>query len=173
MKNYSITPEKYLTPAEQSELERILEKYRKSDLRNTTMLLLMLKGGPRPSEVLNLTWADIGEGWVFFETLKGGPPRKVPISSNLVSRFAELGPGLPDERMFPIGIQQFTNIWYDYRPCKKKLHSLRHTFAVNAYRKGDNQIHLVQQALGHVNIQTTAIYLQIQSTLEELRSVID
>lgn len=168
-----LTPEKYLTPEEQVELEVLLDKYGSTDLRNTTMLLLSLKTGARPREVLNLVWEDVDlkYGNIFLRTLKRGHGRVVPIKKNLVQRLESMGPG--SGMVFPLSYSMFYLIWKEYRPCKKKLHALRHTFAVNAYRKSKNNVKLVQQALGHKYLATTGIYLDFQITDKELRQAID
>lgn len=173
MNNFSLTPSKYLSEAEQTHLEAILERFRTVAMRNTTMLMFMLKTGARPSEVLGVTWADIDfqKKTVFIDTLKGGPPRVIPLSENLIVRLQSLpiGPG----KVFDISYTHFCRIWHEYRPARKKLHSLRHTFAVNCYNKSGYNLRLVQQALGHTALQTTAIYLEIQSTTEDLRLVVN
>ncbi len=169
--NYALTPQKYLSVEEQRHLVELLEKHREKDLRNTTMLLLMLQAGLRPGEVCNLVWSDIDESslTIRVETLKGGPNRIVPISRAMITRLHGLGPIIPDQRIFNIRYHRFLDIWKLYRPAPKKLHSLRHTFAVNMYNKSRHNLSLVQQALGHSSITTTAIYLQIQSSISEMR----
>lgn len=162
MSEYALTQEKYLTPKEQAQLEQLLTKHRFTDPRNTTMLLFMLKVGPRPKELLNLTWGDINDGRVFIRTLKNGRNRSIPLSKELMERLDALGPGNSTEHIFKIKSCQFRNIWVTFRPCKKKLHSLRHTFAVNLYRAASYDLRLVQLALGHKNLTTTSVYLEIE-----------
>ena len=43
-------------------------------------------------------------------------------------------------------------------------HWLRHTFAQDAMAASDRDIRLVQQLLGHSNIQTTTIYVETDMT---------
>ena len=172
---YSLTQKKYLLKSEQVELERLLEKYRSSDLRDTTMLLFMLKSGLRPGEVLKVLWSDINfdDGYIFIRTSKGGPERRFPLTEDLLSRFLGLGPGEGCERVFKIKYNRFLQIWQKYRPVEKRLHSLRHTFAVNLYKKSRNDVRLVQQALGHCGLQTTSIYLQFENSLDDFRNALD
>lgn len=169
----ALTPNKYLVASEQSALTETLRRYRFANLRDTTMLMLSLKSGARPSEVLNLTWDDID--WlsksVFIRTLKGGPPRSVPLGSELINRLHALKPS--QGLIFPITHRQFLRIWHTYRPAKKKLHSLRHTFAVNLYTKSDQNLSLVQRALGHASLHTTSVYLQIEHSLDSMRKFIE
>ena len=171
-----MTPLKYLVPCEQAALEAILAVHRYKDPRNTTMLLMMLKTGARPQELLTLTWADID--WisrtVFINTMKGGKPRVIPLAGIVYDRLQEwdwIG-SKPDERLFKVSYSMFSQIWQTYRPVKKKLHSLRHTFAVNMYQRSKN-LRLVQQALGHESLQTTQIYLEIAASIDEMRGAIE
>lgn len=176
MSAYTLTPMKYLVETEQAHLEALLAVHRFTDARNTTMLFMMLKTGARPQELLNLTWADID--WnaktVFIKTIKGGRPRLIPMVPILCERLREWTwiDAKPDERLFKIEYATFRRIWDTYRPCAKKLHSLRHTFAVNMYRRCKS-LELVQQALGHESLQTTSIYLQIASSMDDMRAAIE
>lgn len=172
--DYALTPHKYLTEAEQDHLEHLIGLYRLTDLRNTTMLLFMLKTGARPQEVLNVTWSDIdfNRCKVFIKTLKGGNNRNLPLEPILVARLKLMGIGKGSARVFGIGYRQFNNIWALYRPCKKTLHCLRHTFAVNTYRRSRYNLKMVQYALGHTSINTTSIYLEIEQSMDELRAAI-
>lgn len=173
--NAMLTPNKYLLPDEQAALEQILTRYRFYALRNTTMIMLMLKTGARPQELLNVTWADINfrQKSMFIKTLKGGPPRSLPLTSELCNRLLALFPNRAESpgRVFPITYVRFSQVWHQYRPVKKKLHSLRHTFAVNLYNKC-GKLSIVQQALGHAHIHTTSVYLQIEHSIEQIREFI-
>lgn len=172
MSNPALTPSKYLLPDEQASLEASLAKYRRTSPRNTLMILLMLRTGARPQELLNLTWSDISwsSGRIFFSTLKGGRDRVIPVPPSVLARLKELGPG--EGKIFKIKYWMFHSIWRQYRPVEKKLHSLRHTFAVNLYRKSGYDLPLVQRALGHKNLSTTAIYLEIEMCSEKLERIL-
>lgn len=167
----SLIPTKFLSKSEEGDLRVILEKYRDEDLRYTTMLLFMLSTGARPSEVVNLLWRDINvsDKSVFIKTLKHGDDRCVPLTKNLLQRFRALGRGNEEDKIFPIGYPMFQNRWYKYRPCKKPLHCLRHTFAVNFYKRSRNDLWLTQKVLGHKRLDTTSVYLAVTATLEQLR----
>ncbi len=171
-KNYTLTPSKYLLPEEIQALEELCQRLRKSDLRNSTMFLMMLQTGCRPSELLNVQWSDVffESGEVLIRTLKGGRDRVVPLSDDLVSRLREIGRGIGP--VFRIGYRRFVAIWDEYRPVKKKLHALRHTFAVRLYRDSGSDMKLVQRALGHKNIATTWIYLDMEMDKTKLREAL-
>jgi integrase/recombinase XerC len=53
----------------------------------------------------------------------------------------------------------------------KKLHGLRHTFAIRLYKK-TKDIRLVQVALGHRNITNTMVYADYAYSQQELRKLI-
>lgn len=115
-------------------------------------------------------WGDINwvVGTVYIRTVKGGKPRNINLDLDLISRLQCLLIGEAEERVFRIGYNQFLNIWHEYRPVKKRLHSLRHTFAVNLYHASGRNLKLVQIALGHTNLVTTSIYLELEMNQEEL-----
>lgn len=172
--DYCLTPDKYLLQNEQLELLRLLDKYRGTQPRNTLMLLLMIQTGARPQELLNLTWGELdlpGKN-MHLRTLKGGRARSIPLTSDVMARLKEYGPREPNERVFRIGYNQFVKIWHIYRPVKKKLHSLRHTFAVNLYQKSNHNVRMVQLALGHRLLSTTMVYLELQTGVEDMRAFI-
>lgn len=175
MENAALTSAKYLSEFEQIRLEEILQKYKDTDPRDSTLLWLMWKTGARPQEVLNLTWGDFNkdERTVFIRTLKGGKNREIPLQKWLFDRVFALysGPATgPDQqaRIFKMCYENFRKIWNNYRPVNKKLHALRHTFAVTLYRRSDFNLRLVQLALGHRNMTTTAIYLEIEMSKQDL-----
>lgn len=169
--NSALTPQKYLSVDEQAHFEALCDRHSVKDLRNTTMLIFMLKTGLRPSEVCNVLWGDIDESsqTLFVRTLKGGPSRVIPLCQSMIDRIKSLGPFDNEDLIFGVGYQTLRIAWNEYRPVRKKLHSLRHTFAVNMYNKSGHNLSLVQQALGHTSIQTTAIYLQIHASMSEMR----
>ena len=176
MNPQTLTTLKYLTPHEEAHLVGLLARFRETNLRNTTLLWFMLKTGARPQEVLNTTWADVDftAKTVFIKTLKKGNDRTVPFKDDLLSRLIQLKPGSAGsgDKIFTITYRQFERIWREYRPVKKKLHSLRHTFAANLYRKSRYNLRLTQLLLGHRSMQTTAIYLELELDPQLARNAI-
>jgi integrase/recombinase XerD len=170
---YALTPDKYLTEPEEQYLRGMLEKHRNDDLRNTTMLLLMLVLGLRAREALNVVKADLNfdDRCIFVDTIKRGRPRVLPLTDDLIGRLKELSAKTEGERLFPIGSVMLYNIWDQYRPCKKGSHALRHTAAKNIYQK-TKDISVAQALLGHASISTTSVYLQIQISADKLRDAI-
>lgn len=164
-----LTPNKYLLPEEEASLRQSLARYRFQDLRNTTMLLFMLETGSRPQECLNVLWSDVSfsQKTVFLRTLKGGRPRTIPLSDDLTARLLTLNKqGLV--KPFPINRRRFGEIWHLYRPCQKVLHSLRHTYAHRLYER-TKDVRLVSRCVGHKNVATTDIYLDMEYSLDKLR----
>lgn len=173
MYEYALTPDKYLSKEEEAFLRANLAKHRDGDLRNTTMVLLMLVCGLRAQEVLNLEKEDFNfnDKSLFVKTIKRGRPRIIPLTTDLVLRFKELFERTEGPRLFAISLRHLTRIWWDYRPCKKGTHALRHTAAKNIYQK-TKDFSLAQAFLGHKQISTTAVYLQIQVSADELRDAV-
>lgn len=178
MRGDSLTRAKYLTMAESAHLMAIILKESDKNPRNSLLLLLMLKGGLRPQETLNLTWDDVDfiNHRIFVKTLKGGKDRYIPIKGLTLECFRILGCDKSVTmagRVFEITYSRFVKIWHSFRPVKKKLHSLRHTFAVNLYRASNYDVKLVQQALGHRNLTTTQIYLDLEADDKALSAAMD
>lgn len=169
-----LTPEKFLAKEEEAKLLVDLERWRDDSPRNTAIILLMLKTGARPSEALNLLWRDINfkDQSVYLRTIKLGRDRIVPLGKNLIYRLQKLGPGEPMDRVFKLSYPRLVEIWNEMRPVKKTPHSLRHTFAVNFYKNSDYNLVLTQAVLGHTKLSSTAVYLQIHASLEDLRAAI-
>jgi integrase len=165
-----LSTQKYLLDSEVDHLEKTLQHFYLKHPRNTVLIWLMLYTGARPQETLNILWKDFDPGsrTVFIHTMKKGVDREIPIPKWLCEYILALPPGDPTSPIFKIKYDMFQLIWHDYRPVKKTLHSLRHTFAIRLYKK-TKDIQLVQSALGHRHLQTTAIYLHIQRSVSEMR----
>lgn len=162
---------KFLTDAERETLENTLTEHLSDDTRNAVMLLTMLYSGARPQELLELTWAeiDVESGEIFLATLKGGKPRFVVVPKHVRAGLKSLKAVSP-ERPFGISYSQFVNVWSVYRPCKKTLRAMRHTFAVKALKKTKN-IHFVQRILGHKSISSTMVYLDYDYSTQEFKKM--
>lgn len=172
--DYALSPDKYLSDEEEARLRATLAKYRNSDLRNTTSILLMLVCGLRSGEVRNVTKdvINFNDNTIFINTTKGGRPRIIPLTADLVSRLKELCEKSETDRLFPFSRIRHWYIWEQFRPCQNKgTHACRHTAAKNIYKQKQN-FPLAQSFLGHKSISTTAQYLQIQTDAEEMRDAI-
>ncbi len=170
---YQLNKNKYLLDPEVEKLEEILDSFYDGDSRNCLILLLGLRTGARVQELLNLTKNDINphDKTVFIKGIKGSNDREIPLPPKLFDRLVEYSAGVSGEILFNITYNRLHQIWDKYRPVHKKLHSLRHTFAIRLYKK-TKDIRLVQVALGHRNITNTMIYADYVYSQQELRQLI-
>lgn len=170
---YSLNKNKYLLPYELERLEKILADFMDTETRNCLVLLLALKTGARAQELLNLKKSSLNpyEESILIQGLKGSNDREIPLPSPLFKKLKAYADGLSHEDLFPITYNRFRQIWEHYRPIPKKLHSLRHTFAIQLYKK-TKDIRLVQVALGHRNVMNTMIYADYVYSQTELRKLI-
>jgi integrase len=170
---YALNKNKYLLDPEMDRLNYILDSFKDKDPRNCTLLWTLLHSGARAQEVLNLTADDLNtyDESVFIRGLKGSNDRELPVPSWLFQRLTAELSRAQNQRLFPITYNRLRQIWDLYRPVHKKLHALRHTFAIRLYKK-TKDLRLVQVALGHRNITNTMIYAEYAYSQEELRKLI-
>ncbi len=178
---YALNKNKYLLPNELESLEQLLGRQLDREPRNCLILLLALKTGARAQEVLNLRKSNLNqyENSIFIQGIKGSNDREIPLHAALFRKLVNYVESMPirqsgkviDDRLFPITYNRLRQIWELYRPVPKKLHSLRHTFAIQLYKK-TKDIRLVQVALGHRNVMNTMIYADYVYSQSELRKLI-
>lgn len=172
-KHYSLNKTKYLLDHEMKKLEELLSSYINKDLRNSLVLTLALKTGARAQEILNLEKGDLNpqEETVFIRGIKNSKDREIPLAPNLFRRLETYAETVEGNMLFPITYNRLLQVWHIYRPVPKKFHSLRHTFAIQLYKK-TKDIRLVQLALGHCNITNTMVYADYVYSQQELRRLI-
>jgi integrase len=158
---YQLNKTKYLLDDESAELERVLEKFHVEHFRDTTLLFTLLYTGGRASECLAIRPSDVSHGTVLLRGLKGSDDREVPIPTWLLERLTKCVP-------FNISYRRLSQVWDQYRPIEKKLHSLRHTFAIRQIRK-HGRLDVLKKLLGHRNISNTMIYADYAHSAEEYR----
>lgn len=165
---YELTKAKYLLDPELERLSAILAKFQESNPRDTALIYLALNTGARAQELLNITGQDLDphSHTVFIKGLKNSFNRDIPIPKWLFDSIQK--PPDPTAKVFPITYNRFHQIWNLYRPVPKKLHSLRHTFALLLYRK-TLDLKLVQLALGHRQLANTMIYTNFHYTQTQFR----
>lgn len=170
---YQLNKNKYLLEPEVERLEHVLDSFIDQDERNCLLLSLALRTGARVQELLNLTKTDLNshDQTVFIRGIKGSNDREIPISAKFFDRLNRFSCQQPTEKIFDISYNRLRQIWEMYRPTHKKLHSLRHTFAIRLYKK-TKDLRLVQVALGHRNITNTMIYADYIYSQQELRRLI-
>lgn len=182
---HTITSAKVLTDAEEAHLRGFFRRGIRTmeDMRNALLFQILIDLGPRVSEVLNSKIKDFNpfNGTLFVRALKGSRDREMPMPMGLareIRKYVLAFYGVtgwhqlnPEASLFSLSYSRAYQIWQFYTPNPDKtIHSLRHTFAVNLYRK-TKDIKLVQLALGHKNILNTQVYVDFvysQSTMREL-----
>lgn len=179
---------KHLSDTELKHLESVLKRDIVSKPRNVLLFMLTLYTGARISEVLALTCGDynIETKTLFIKGLKGSNDRELPLNAflhtHLKAYMASLAPqGIISQdkavhevhkvKLFPISYSRAYQLWTEYRPCKKKIHALRHTRAIKSYKKTRN-IHLVKTILGHKSITNTLVYLDYVESNAELKKAL-
>lgn len=172
---YALNKNKYLLDGEIERLHYILESFKEKDARNCTLLWTLLHTGGRAQEVLNLRPEDLNseEQSVFIRGIKGSNDREIPLPPWLFKRLEKESARRPQgsAHIFPITYNRLRQVWDLYRPTHKKLHSLRHTFAIRLFKK-TKDLRLIQVALGHRNITNTMIYADYVYSQQELRRLI-
>lgn len=136
-------------------------------------IALLFATGARAQEMLNLRPCDIDHLQMAIEItgLKGSLNRTIPLPDALylsLCEYIRLNMIASDEPIINLTYRTLDRHWKDYAPPGKTIHSTRHTFAIELYRK-TKDLRLVQVALGHVNIANTMIYAQYVHSTEELR----
>lgn len=162
---------KFLSQDERSHFETTLRDRIDSDLRNCTMLLVALHSGARANELLALEWKDfdLRLGEIRLATLKGGRPRVVVVPKYVREALTKLKATSPD-KPFDLSYSRLVEVWYLYRPSRKPLRCLRHTFAQRCYER-TKDLRFTQSALGHRNIQNTMIYAEYSHNANEFRKL--
>ena len=170
---YALNKNKYLLDPEVDHLLRNLRPIDPQEERNSVLLELALRTGARAQELLAVRVADLNpyDRSLFIHGIKGSNDRELPLPPRLFERVHTLAQLAESAEIFPIGYHRLRQIWDWYRPCPKKFHALRHTFAIRLYRK-TKDLRLVQVALGHRNITNTMIYADYVYSQQELRKLI-
>lgn len=164
---------KHLSDNEWTKLETVLKERLSVDTRNCLMLLVAMKTGARAGEVLAIRKQDLDKEsqTVFIQGLKGSKDRQIPIEKSIFKALQRYSEQVQTERIFPLSYETLREVWYTYRPVKKKLHTLRHNFALMVYKRTGN-IHLVKTVLGHSSITTSMLYLDYVESQKDLRKAL-
>ncbi len=173
---------KYLTPSEFRILYDSLKKIFTSTLtRNRAMILLMYRHGLRVSETITLNWSDLSftDQSLLIRRLKNGKISTHPVQTDElhalnrlrneciklnklgVSIFVNHTTGLPLTRSAVTSIFEAINK-HNLLPTRISPHTLRHSCGYYLANKGYDT-RLIQDYLGHRNIQNTEIYTELAS----------
>ena len=180
---------KYLT---EKEIDLLIEKGRKKDIRLGVLLEVAYASGMRVSELVELPMtAVLQEGQMILITGKGGKQRMVPLNDTarialdnwLLKRDDFLKRGRTSKWLFPSkksSSGHYTRdaffkalkelaIEADIEPKRVSPHVLRHSFASHLVAH-DADLRSVQKMLGHSDIATTEIYTHVME--DRLKKII-
>jgi site-specific recombinase XerD len=144
--------------------------------RDHALFAFLLQTGVRLGSALALNVTDINLGQRTAQINgKGGTRQSIYLTSRvrrLLKSYIRASGLAPDDALFPsrngghLGPRQVQlrfKHWLDKAGIERHLtvHSTRHTFAMNLYRKSGD-LRLVQTALGHKHISTTEIYARVE-----------
>lgn len=131
--------------------------------RDKVMLSLLLDTGIRLGELMSMRWEWVGEDTFWVEGKTGR--REIPLSEWM--RWTLLGVELPWRSAWG-GPLTTKGAYLAVRRCLQRAgvqkggpHLLRHTFGRLYIRAGGDQFSL-QRILGHSDIRTTSIYVQLE-----------
>lgn len=155
-------------------------------MRNKLILLTFVLCGLRVSELCNLKVEDVDlKNKTIHVKGKGGKIREVPLFDEMISDFKEYMKNRPhnseyvftkkqnSDPLVPRTVHALIKDHVKKSNIDKNIgcHSLRRTSATIQLQSGTN-IRYIQQNLGHNNIGTTMLYLQVdkEEIKEEIRS---
>ena len=140
--------------------------------KSELILKFLYSSGLRVSELVNLKWNNLNDdntGWV--RSGKGQKDRLIVLSENLLDELSYLDKN--SEYIFPgrNGPLTTKNIQLIVKNAAKNAniqknitpHTLRHSFATHLLENGTD-IRVIQELLGHSNLQTTQIYTHVSSS---------
>jgi integrase/recombinase XerD len=150
-----------------SAVEQRDDNWAKHNERDYLIILMLAFTGLRASELLHLKPSDISDGYIFVRRGKGGKDRSIPLANALREPLFDYiaNEQIPlSEPLFPIQRGRLYRIikFYGHKAGIDDLtpHGLRHYFATRLIEQGA-QLRAVQELLGHSDINTTAIYLDL------------
>jgi len=143
------------------------DNWAKIRYRDHLILLMLAFTGARASELLSLRPCDITQDFIFIRKGKGGKDRSIPLAKTLsgpLKDYITRESIRPTGRLFPIQRKRLYVIVKQYAMAAGindvTPHTLRHFFATTLVERGA-QLKAVQELLGHADISTTAIYLDL------------
>lgn len=167
------------TPKIEQKLPSVLSKEEIKQLLDVTthkksklIIKLLYSTGIRVSELVSLKWKDLepSQGTAWVRQGKGQKDRLITVSKKLCEELQEIRE--ESQYIFPgqKGEMSTRNVQSIIKRAQKKAnidkeitpHTLRHSFATHLLENG-NDLRIIQELLGHSNIQTTQIYTHISS----------
>lgn len=139
----------------------------KNKRRDLLIFKVLAFTGVRRSELLSVRCQDIKECYLFIREGKGEKQRVIPLTNKLceeVDNYIQWARLAPADRLFPLSKTRLGVIVRGYA-SKAGIegitpHQLRHYFATRLVERGA-RLRSIQELLGHGDISTTAIYLDV------------
>jgi len=153
-------PKKIVKYYDQKQINEVLERAH-NEQRDYLILLTFARTGMRCNELTNLKKKDITDV-ITIRQGKGNKDRIIPLNPVLKDLLTFYSASMNlDDILFPLCNAQIRNICHKYQgELDIHPHTFRHSFAVYCLRNGMN-VRVLQKILGHDNLNTTAIYLDI------------
>lgn len=177
------------------EIKKLLFYAGKNGLRDFTMIFLALSTGLRVAELVGLYLEDVAPFGEVSTILtvpsrvgKNGKKRDIPINEEtrkVLSTYIHFKKDLnhpvnPDSYLFCSSRSHYSLFPRDFQRIVHDLsitainrsitpHTLRHTFATRLLKH--TNLRVVQELLGHANVQTTQIYTHV--SMEDVQPVIE
>ncbi len=166
----------------QEEVKRLIKTVQNQ--KTKLIIKLLYSSGLRVSELVNLTPNDLdfqqNIGWV--RKGKGKKDRLFKIAESLnkpLQKYIKKNPGKyvfsQNKPLTTRNIQFLIEHAAKKTKINKKVtpHTLRHSFATHLLENGENLV-IIQQLLGHKNLETTRIYTHIsQEQLKKVKNPLD
>jgi integrase len=160
---------RYLTEEEADRLIGSIEMDENQIAAKAIMLLLMT--GARRNEVTQARWCDVdwARGTLFVSRSKNGSPRHIRLSQEAIEllRSVPMIDGNPYVFPAPSTGRPMPYLFFPWDRIRKRagltdfrLHDLRHSFA-SFLVNGDEDLHVVQELLGHKNARSTQRYAHL------------
>ena len=154
-------PDKLFKYLDKTKVNEMMERAQVNK-RDYLIILTLWRTGIRNSELRNLKKKDIKRDEITIRQGKGNKDRIVPLDDflyNLLNFYASNK--TLEDYLFPLSDMAVRNITHKYEGSEKvNPHMLRHSFAVHYLKSGGN-IRALQKILGHSDLNTTAVYLDL------------
>lgn len=122
----------------------------------------------RRGEILSLDWGEIHFHlqYAHLDMTKNGEERDVPLSREALHLLKLLGPGKPNDRVFPIKPGTLDSVFRKARRIKKLLHVRFHDSRREATTKIASKFNILElsEITGHKDLQMLKIYYRPNPT---------
>lgn len=143
------------------------DTWAKNKERDILIVRTLAYTGLRRSELLSLRCQHIKGEFLFIYQAKGSKDRVIPLTKSLkneLTNYVKKNHLLPADRLFPLGPNRLARMIREAGAraglANITPHQLRHYFATRLIERGA-EIRKVQELLGHQDISTTALYIDV------------